>query len=395
MAERELRYKASVCYIRSTMSEQLALVEPLRTRQYVNGLTHNFYRYPARFHPTFARQVIATFSVPNDVVLDPFVGGGTTVVEALVAGRKAIGSDLNALALFLSRLKTTTLSKTGEDELHEWLSLITSATEGQLRTAPSLRVQHVPRPLERVVSFCLDRAHILRSTSARLFARGATLRTAQWALDGRQHLPPAREFLGRLIADTSIMIDGARELANSVSRRSDLASRRHLILASASSLTQENLPRGWKRPKLVVTSPPYMGIHVLYNRWQVEGRRETPLPYTIAGVHDGHFASHYAFGGRHRAPAHYLQEVEQCFAAVRRLLDESALVVQLVAFSDPRSQLPAYLAAMSRAGFREERLPARQRRVWRDVPNRRWYIRTNGHLKLQSREVLLVHRVRG
>jgi hypothetical protein len=138
-----------------------------------------------------------------------------------------------------------------------------------------------------------------------------------------------------------------------------------------------------------------MGIHVLYNRWQVQGRRETPLPYAIAGVPDGHFASHYAFGGRHRAPNDYLGEVEASFAAVRHLLDSDALVVQLVAFSDPKTQLAAYLKAMSRAGFEEERLPARQRRVWREVPNRRWYIRTNGHSKLESREVLLIHRVGG
>ena len=33
--------------------------------------------------------------------------------------------------------------------------------------------------------------------------------------------------------------------------------------------------------KLVLTSPPYPGVHVLYHRWQVQGRRETPAPFWI------------------------------------------------------------------------------------------------------------------
>jgi len=65
------------------------------------GLTHTFYRYPARFSPEFARTAIQTFTQPGDVVLDPFMGSGTTLVEALVSGRHAIGSDINRLAYFI------------------------------------------------------------------------------------------------------------------------------------------------------------------------------------------------------------------------------------------------------------------------------------------------------
>jgi len=48
----------------------------------VNGLTHNFYKYPARFSPLFVDEAIRVFSNPGDLILDPFVGGGTTLVEA-------------------------------------------------------------------------------------------------------------------------------------------------------------------------------------------------------------------------------------------------------------------------------------------------------------------------
>ena len=76
----------------------------------VEGLTHNFYRYPARFSPVFASTAIRIFSKPGDLVLDPFMGGGTTLVEAMASGRSVIGADINSLAAFITRVKTTPLT---------------------------------------------------------------------------------------------------------------------------------------------------------------------------------------------------------------------------------------------------------------------------------------------
>ena len=66
----------------------------------IQGLTHCFYRYPARFSPRFAGAAIDAFSRPDQLVLDPYMGGGTTIVEAVARGRRVIGNDLNSLAVF-------------------------------------------------------------------------------------------------------------------------------------------------------------------------------------------------------------------------------------------------------------------------------------------------------
>ena len=76
----------------------------------VSGLTHNFYRYPARFSPDFVRSVLLEFSDIGDLVYDPFMGGGTTLVEAASLGRHCIGTDISSLAAFIARVKTTVLS---------------------------------------------------------------------------------------------------------------------------------------------------------------------------------------------------------------------------------------------------------------------------------------------
>src|SRR5207253_8788680 len=67
------------------------IVNAARDMMPVSGLTHNFYRYPARFSPKFVRSIIEQFSKSGDVIADPFVGGGTSLVEALALGRESVG----------------------------------------------------------------------------------------------------------------------------------------------------------------------------------------------------------------------------------------------------------------------------------------------------------------
>lgn len=68
---------------------------------------HGFHTYPARMHPATARQLVRTVSAAGATLLDPFCGSGTVLVEAMLAGRRAIGTDLNPLAVRLAHLKTT------------------------------------------------------------------------------------------------------------------------------------------------------------------------------------------------------------------------------------------------------------------------------------------------
>jgi len=68
---------------------------------------HGFHAYPARIHPTTAACLVRAVSREGAVVLDPFCGSGTVIVEAMLARRRAIGTDLNPLAVKLAKLKTS------------------------------------------------------------------------------------------------------------------------------------------------------------------------------------------------------------------------------------------------------------------------------------------------
>jgi hypothetical protein len=65
---------------------------------------HGFHAYPARMHPLTAARLVAAFAKGR--VLDPFCGSGTVLVEAMIAGREAVGTDLNPLAVRLAACKT-------------------------------------------------------------------------------------------------------------------------------------------------------------------------------------------------------------------------------------------------------------------------------------------------
>ena len=73
-------------------------------------ITHGYHRYPAKFIPQLARHLIETYSEPDDMVLDPFCGCGTTLVESVVAKRYSYGADVNPIAIMMTKAKTQHLA---------------------------------------------------------------------------------------------------------------------------------------------------------------------------------------------------------------------------------------------------------------------------------------------
>lgn len=69
-------------------------------------LTHYLFRYPAKFHPPVIAELIARYTQPGNLVLDPFCGSGTALVEATVRGRRSVGIDVDPVAVAVSRAKT-------------------------------------------------------------------------------------------------------------------------------------------------------------------------------------------------------------------------------------------------------------------------------------------------
>ena len=236
-----------------------------------------------------------------------------------------------------------------------------------------------------------------RSGSQKL-ARCTVLRTAQWALDARKKRPSIPEFRDKLYALAGEMLDGARTFRERCERSSPQQGPSAIVLhrGTAGADTDPTV-RALPKPKLILTSPPYPGIHVLYHRWQVDGRKETPAPFWIAGKLDGAGASYYTMGDRKSAGLRsYFERLEACFSSVTAMAGPNTLIAQIVAFSDAKWQLPLYLEVMARCGLAEHQpwsLAAVDGRLWRGVPNRKWHAQQNPNAS-SVQEAVLIHKIK-
>jgi DNA modification methylase len=67
-----------------------------------NWATHNP-KYRGNFAPQIARNIIEMYSEKGDYILDPMVGAGTTLIEAKLLARNALGMDINPQAIELTK----------------------------------------------------------------------------------------------------------------------------------------------------------------------------------------------------------------------------------------------------------------------------------------------------
>lgn len=368
---------------------------------------HEFYRYPARFSPEFAQAAIRAFSAEGDLVLDPFVGGGTVLVEAMRLGRKSIGADINELATFVSKVKTTLLSRDDQISLGSWIE----------RLPKSLILKRSVVPLEKwsaggylkdldaadtwrirsLIAQALTSTDELPNRAQRDFARCVILRTGQWALDMREEVPSVADFRHRLSANGSAMLEAASVFAGELSDSEAPI----VVCQRVPGLADHPALRG-ATPGLVLTSPPYPGVYVIYHRWKLRGRREIPAPYWIANRQDGLGMASYTMNARSAQTLEaYFDRLKAAFADILKLCGISTHVVQIVGFNQVEDQLPRYLKVMSDCGFQEVKIPqiatADDGRLWRQVPGRRWWTTSKAMRDVAphtAREVVLIHRPR-
>ena len=380
------------------------LLQAINFRGNVAGSTHDFYRYPGRFSPPFARAAIDLFTEPGDTVLDPFVGGSTSLVESMASGRNAVGLDISQLAVFLAQVKTTLLPKADLEAVQDWAigtSPLLSPFQPVERHTDWQEAgyqKHVPWRLRKAAEQAINAAERLPQRLQGL-ARCIVLRTIQWAVDCKKQFPSMPTVRQQFIEFAVTATDGMEELGERV-RASGRKATVEVFNEPAESVAAVPSKLLMAAPaKLVITSPPYPGVHVLYHRWQVLGGKESPAPFWIADCLDGQGSAFYTFGDR-RKQTHeeeYFGRLQRAFTEVHKVVAKNAVVVQLVGFGKPAEHLACYLKAMSAAGFEEydfnsEGHQPDQDAFWRSVPHRKWYTWLRPEAKQASAEVLLIHR---
>ncbi len=125
-------------------------------------LTHGLHPYPAKFIPQIPNALIQELSTIGNTVGDIFCGSGTTLVEALLLKRNAIGIDANPLACLITSAKTTRFQEGDKEALLELAGRVTVlANEIAVADGPTLFsstpfVSRATRPLNEAIEFWFE-----------------------------------------------------------------------------------------------------------------------------------------------------------------------------------------------------------------------------------------------
>ena len=225
---------------------------------------HKLFAYPAKFQSHLPTSIIERFTLPGALVCDPFSGGGTTSVAAMLAGRNSFAMDLNPISVVISMAKLTKPSKV----------LFNRILTEMAELRPVTRASHLSKEELTLIgptlsSFIESIWGVLDSTrlqpakpliAALLIKRiklacrrdKEHLRTASFAKHVAYFIDEVEAFFGSHFRESSLQ----RE---STSHNVVFGSNHRLPLSSASV-------------DLIITSPPYPGIDIEYNLVQLQRR---------------------------------------------------------------------------------------------------------------------------
>ncbi len=311
---------------------------------------HGLHPYLGKFVPQLVEIFLERLFVPTQCVYDPFVGSGTTLVEANVYGADAIGSDISAFNCLLSRVKTTrynlgalelSLRAAAEearragpapiDGASEWLrTWFAPPALGELLRYREVCSEYLDDPAWDVAKIVLSRA----ARSARLtthfdldFPRAPTTQSYFCHKHKRTCRPveEAQKFLARYTTDTIRRIRSFAEVRTS----------RSVDVLHEDSRTVR-LPC---QVNGIITSPPYPGL--------IDYHEQHRYSYELLNLHDRREdeIGAAAQGAGARALAAYVADMTAVFGNAASQLPAGAPIVIVV--NDSRNLYPSVLEGAS------------------------------------------------
>ncbi len=301
---------------------------------------HGFHAYPARMHPATAARLIRGLSEEGATVLDPFCGSGTVLVEAMIAGRRAIGTDLNPLAARLAALKTSPRTPTERDRMIAAARGVAAfAEERRTRRAGATKryppedvatfEPHVLLELDSLAAGIRDLADDRAREALQLVLSSVLVKVSRKASDTSEHASTRRISAGY---PSRLLVKKTEELARRFMALSALlpegARPARVLLEEATRLPSV----GAATVDAVVTSPPYVATydylahHALRLRW-------LGLDASAFATHETGSRRRYARLDAAEARAAWTKELTAIFRSLSRVCRKGARVALLIADS--------------------------------------------------------------
>ena len=232
--------------------------------------------YRACFKPQLPRFFIERLTADNDLVYDPFLGRGTTMVEAALLGRRVAGCDINPLSSILTaprlrsprvrdvRDRLTKLDWNYNGELNE--ELLTFYHPDTLREIFALRSHLLSDDADLAVAevdnwIRMVATNRLTGHSAGFFSvytlppnQALTPKRQQKINEDRKQVPPRRSVPDLIIRKTESLLQTVSDVDR---RRLNEAASDAVLLTQSCDRTPEIKDNS---VDLIVTSPPFLDV---------------------------------------------------------------------------------------------------------------------------------------
>ena len=116
---------------------------------------HSLHPYLGKYIPQLVEAFLHRYFQPGDVIFDPFVGSGTTLVEANAFGCGSVGCDISAFNCLLSEVKASPYSASVERALEVALPVTSRRTQPTvaLRQQTGSRTWFAPKALNDLLAY--------------------------------------------------------------------------------------------------------------------------------------------------------------------------------------------------------------------------------------------------
>ena len=307
---------------------------------------HGMHPYLGKYVPQLVEVFLKRCFSPGQRIYDPFVGSGTTLVEANMFGADAVGCDISAFNCLLSRVKTTSYAlgtlelglksalaearQTGPapiDEASDWLrNWYAPRALGELLRYYEVASERLDDPAWDVAKIILSRAarSARRTTHFDLDFPRAPVTAPYYCHKHKRTCRPVEEaekFLSRYTLDT------VRRIRAFTGLRTDRDV--EVIYDDARTV------RLSRRADGIITSPPYPGLidyheqhRYSYELLRLRDRRQEEIGAA-------------ARGSSSRSLATYVEDMTAVFANAAVQLEPSAPIVIVV--NDSRNLYPEIL----------------------------------------------------
>ena len=303
-------------------------------------LTHDLHPYPAKFIPQIPGYCVAKLSLPGELVFDPFGGSGTTALEAVRMGRRALSTDANAVGTLIGRVKTSNLDRMAAKELHAIRSALTTrlADLPQSRSLCNENADYVPDipnidkwfPITsrgelaairaRIAKLKNEKAHDLALLALSRIILAVSFQDSETRYSSKPRNIPQGETIKRFLSALNTIV------------RNVMQTQPALRYSVCDFLTTDarDLHQGRHKPDsidLIVTSPPYGNAndYHLYHRFRLFwlGHDPRQLGRIEIGSHLRHQKESSGFDT-------YRAEMEQSLSGMHRLLRPGRYAVLVV-----------------------------------------------------------------